>query len=106
MCFSNLGKVYWLGIPYSVGQPQFAWSPDGQLAPLDEGERITSILPIDGYDDKFIFMATEKGTVKKTAATQFARQRSVGLRAIELDEDDVLVGTAVTDGISYVVLRG
>ena len=65
------------------------------LLPLDEGERITSILPIDGYDDdKFIFMATEKGTVKKTAATQFARQRSVGLRAIELDEDDESVSAA------------
>ena len=52
----------------------------------------------------FIFMATAKGTVKKTAATQFARQRSVGLRAIELDEDDVLIGTAVTDGNSDIML--
>jgi DNA gyrase subunit A len=75
------------------------------LLPLDEEERITSILPIDGYDeDHFIFMATAKGTVKKTAATQFARQRSVGLRAIELDEDDVLIGTAVTDGNSDIML--
>lgn len=75
------------------------------LLPLDEEERITSILPIDGYDeDHFIFMATAKGTVKKTAATQFARQRSVGLRAIELDEDDVLIGTAVTDGSSDIML--
>ena len=69
------------------------------LLPLDEGERITSILPIEGYDeDQYVFMATENGTVKKTAATQFARQRSVGLRAIELDEGDVLIGTAITDG--------
>ena len=75
------------------------------LLPLDENERITSILPIEGYDeDQFIFMATANGTVKKTAATQFARQRSVGLRAIELDEDDVLVGTAITDGNSDIML--
>ena len=60
------------------------------LLPLDEEERITSILPIDGYDEnQFIFMATASGTVKKTAAIQFSRQRSVGLRAIELEEDDV-----------------
>lgn len=75
------------------------------LLPLDENERITSILPIEGYDeDQFVFMATSKGTVKKTAATQFARQRSVGLRAIELDEDDVLIGTAITDGNSDIML--
>ena len=75
------------------------------LLPLDEGERITSILPIEGYDeDQYVFMATENGTVKKTAATQFARQRSVGLRAIELDEGDVLIGTAITDGESDIML--
>lgn len=75
------------------------------LLPLDEEERITSILPIDGYDEnQFIFMATANGTVKKTAATQFSRPRSVGLRAIELEEDDVLVGTAITDGNSDIML--
>ena len=75
------------------------------LLALDEDERITSILPIDGYsEDQFVFMATAKGTVKKTAATQFARQRSVCLRAIELDEDDVLIGTAITEGNSDIML--
>jgi len=49
-------------------------------------------------------MATAKGTVKKTALTDFARQRSVGLRALELDDDDVLVGTAITDGTCDVML--
>jgi DNA gyrase subunit A len=75
------------------------------LLPLDEGERITSILPIEGYeDDAYIFMATRKGTVKKTTMSQFSRQRSVGLRAIDLDEDDVLIGTAVTDGDCDIML--
>ena len=75
------------------------------LLALDEDESITSILPIDGYsEDQFVFMATANGTVKKTAATQIARQRSVGLRAIELDEDDVLIGTAITEGNSDIML--
>jgi DNA gyrase subunit A len=75
------------------------------LLPLDEGERITSILPIEGYEtDHFLFMATANGTVKKTDMSLFSRQRSVGLRAIELDPDDVLVGTAVTDGSQDIML--
>lgn len=75
------------------------------LLPLDEGERVTSILPVEEYSEgHYIFMATANGTVKKTALTDFARQRSVGLRALELDEGDVLVGTAVTDGERDVML--
>jgi DNA gyrase subunit A len=75
------------------------------LLPLEEGERITSILPVKEYDDDhFIFMATANGTVKKTTLTQFSRPRSVGLRAIELDEGDHLVGTAITDGSNDVIL--
>jgi DNA gyrase subunit A len=75
------------------------------LLPLEEGERITSILPVRDYDeDHFIFMATANGTVKKTALPQFARPRSVGLRAIDLDEGDNLVGTAITNGSCDVML--
>ena len=63
------------------------------------------MLPIQEYsEDQFVFMATANGTVKKTALTNFARQRSVGLRAIELDEGDELVGTAITDGSKDVML--
>ncbi|MFT4673052.1 MAG: DNA gyrase subunit A, partial [Pseudohongiellaceae bacterium] len=70
-----------------------------------EGERITSMLPVSEYlDDKYIFMATSNGTVKKTALIDFSRQRSVGLRAIELDDGDELVGTAVTDGSRDIML--
>jgi DNA gyrase subunit A len=75
------------------------------LLPLEEGERITSILPVKEYDDEhYIFMATANGTVKKTVLSQFARQRSVGLRAIDLDDGDRLVHTAITDGASDVIL--
>ena len=106
LCFSNLGKVYWLKVFHiPLASRNSRGRPMGNLLPLDEEERITSILPIDGYDEnQFIFMATANGTVKKTAATQFSRQRSVGLRAIELEEDDVLVGTAITDGNSDIML--
>ncbi|MDB2378062.1 DNA gyrase subunit A [Luminiphilus sp.] len=106
LCFSNLGKVYWLKVFHiPLASRNARGRPMVNLLPLDEGERITSILPIEGYDeDQYVFMATENGTVKKTAATQFARQRSVGLRAIELDEGDVLIGTAITDGESDIML--
>lgn len=106
LCFSNLGKVYWLKVFHiPLASRNARGRPMVNLLPLDEGERITSILPIESYDeDQYVFMATENGTVKKTAATQFARQRSVGLRAIELDEGDVLVGTAITDGESDIML--
>jgi len=75
------------------------------ILPLDEGESITSMLPIREYEEgKFIFMATASGTVKKTPLENFSRQRSVGLIAIELAEGDVLVKTAVTDGTKDVML--
>jgi DNA gyrase subunit A len=79
--------------------------PIVNLLPLDENERITSILPVREYDeDHFIFMATANGTVKKTPLTQFARPRTSGLRAIDLEEGNHLVGTAVTNGDSDVML--
>ena len=106
LCFSNLGKVYWLKVFHiplagrnSRGRPMV------NLLPLEEGERVTSILPVEEYTEgHFIFMATANGTVKKTPLTDFARQRSVGLRALQLEEGDVLVGTAVTRGDSDVML--
>jgi DNA gyrase subunit A len=105
--FTNAGKVYWLKVyMIPVAGRQSRGRPVINLLPsLEEGERITSILPVKSYDDdKFIFMTTANGTVKKTALTQFSRQRSVGLRAIELDEGDTLVGTAVTNGSCDVIL--
>jgi len=106
LLFTNAGKVYWLKVyMIPVAGRQSRGRPVINLLPLEEGEQITSILPVKSYDeDKFIFMATQNGTVKKTALTQFARQRSVGLRAIELDEGDTLVGTAITNGACDVIL--
>ncbi len=106
LCFSNMGKVYWLKVFHiPLGSRTARGRPMVNLLPLEEGERITSILPVNEYsEDHFVFMATSNGVVKKTALTNFARQRSVGLRAIELDDSDHLVGTAITDGKSDIML--
>ncbi len=106
LCFSNFGKVYWLKVFHiPLASRNARGRPMVNLLALEENERITSILPIDGYENNsFIFMATAKGTVKKTDMSLFSRQRSVGLRAIDLEENDVLVGTAVTDGSNEIML--
>ncbi len=106
LCFTNAGKVYWLKVyQIPVAGRQSRGRPMVNLLPLEEGERITSILPVKEYDDEhYIFMATANGTVKKTVLSQFSRQRSVGLRAIELDEGDRLLHTAITDGNCDVIL--
>jgi DNA gyrase subunit A len=106
LCFSNMGKVYWLKVyQIPLAGRNSRGRPMVNLLPLEEGERVTSILPVVEYTEgHYIFMATASGTVKKTALTDFARQRSVGLRALELDDDDVLVGTAITDGSCDVML--
>ncbi len=106
LCFSNMGKVYWLKVyQIPVAGRNSRGRPMVNLLPLEEGERVTSILPVQEYTEgHYIFMATANGTVKKTELTNFARQRSVGLRALELEEGDVLVGTAITDGGRDVML--
>jgi DNA gyrase subunit A len=106
LCFSNLGQVYWLKV-YQI--PSAGRAAKGRplvnLIQLSEGERITSMVAIEGYDEKkFILMATQKGTVKKTSLTEFSNQRKGGKRAITLSDGDELVGTAVTDGTKFVML--
>ncbi|MEE4659311.1 MAG: DNA gyrase subunit A [Halieaceae bacterium] len=106
LCFTNVGKVYWLKVyQIPVAGRGSRGRPMVNLLPLDEGERVTSILPVKEYTEgHYIFMATANGTVKKTELTSFSRQRSVGLRALELEEGDVLVGTAITEGDADVML--
>jgi len=106
LCFSSVGKVYWIKVyQIPVASRTSRGKPLVNLLPLEDDERITSMLPVSEYtNEHFVFMATSNGTVKKTALTNFARQRSVGLRAIELNEGDELVGTAITDGDHDVML--
>ncbi|NLY59750.1 MAG: DNA gyrase subunit A [Gammaproteobacteria bacterium] len=106
MLFSSKGKVYWLKT-YEI--PEASRTARGRplvnLLPLDEGEFITTMLPVEEYTEGwFIFMATANGTVKKTPLPQFSRQRSVGLIALDLDEGDTLISAALTDGSKQVML--
>lgn len=106
LLFSNLGKVYWLKV-YEIpaGGRGSRGRPLVNLLPLSEGEWVTTILPVREYsEDRFIFMATAKGTVKKTSLDQFSRPRSVGLIALDLKEGDRLVGAAITHGEDHVML--
>ncbi len=106
LCFSNNGKVYWLKV-YQL--PQASRNSRGKpiinLLPLAQGERITAILPMREYhEDHYVFMATAQGTVKKVDLTEFSRPRSSGIIAVELAENDHLVGVAITDGKHEIML--
>jgi DNA gyrase subunit A len=106
LCFSNLGQLYWLKV-YRL--PQAGRGSRGKpivnLLPLDPEERITAVLPIREYeDDRFVFMATAGGTVKKTPLSAFSRPRAAGIIAVALDPGDRLVGVAITDGLRDVML--
>ncbi|GAB3340063.1 MULTISPECIES: DNA gyrase subunit A [Chromohalobacter] len=106
LLFSNRGKVYWLKV-YEM--PNASRGSRGKplvnMLPLDDGESINAILPVREYrDDCYIFFATAKGTVKRTSLEQFSRPRSVGLIAIDLEEDDRLVGAAITSGNDHAML--
>lgn len=106
LCFSSRGKLYWIKV-YTI--PQAGRTSRGKpfvnLLPLEEGERITAVLPIREYrEDQFIFMATSSGLVKKTPLEEFSRRRSSGIIALDLVDNDELVGVALTDGSKDVML--
>ena len=106
LCFTNLGKVYWLKVyQIPVAGRNSRGRPMVNLLPLEEDERISSILPVEEYSaDQYVIMATANGTVKKTSLDQYSRPRSVGLRAVDLAEGDHLVGTAIIDGSKNIML--
>lgn len=106
LCFSSQGKVYWLKVyEIPVASRTSQGRPMVNLLPLSDKEKISAILPISEFtDDKMVFMATSKGTVKKVALTDFMRPRSTGIIALELDEGDSLVGVDLTDGKSDIML--
>ncbi|HTT42108.1 MAG TPA: DNA gyrase subunit A [Steroidobacteraceae bacterium] len=106
LCFSNRGKVYWLKV-YEL--PQAGRGARGKpmvnLLPLEEGEKINALLPVKQYDEQhFVFMATRAGTVKKTPLAAFSRPRSTGIIAVDLADNDQLVGVAITDGQREIIL--
>jgi DNA gyrase subunit A len=106
LCFSNVGKVYWLRVfVIPQGSRGAKGRPMVNLLPLEGDERITAILPIKAYtSDHFVFMATANGTVKKTPLEQFSRPRNSGLIALDLEDDNTLVGAAITNGSCDILL--
>ncbi len=106
LCFSSRGKAYWLKV-YQL--PQAGRTARGKpivnLLPLESGERINAVLPVREFpEDRFVFMVTAQGTVKKTPLSDFSRPRSNGIIAVDLREDDYLVNVALTDGGNDVML--
>jgi DNA gyrase subunit A len=106
LCFSNFGKVYWLKVfEIPVASRAARGRPIINILPLSEGERISTILPVNEYsEDRFVFMATARGTVKKTSLVNFARPRRAGLIAVDLLDDDALIGAAITEGDNDILL--
>lgn len=106
LCFSSLGKVYWKRVfELPLATRQSRGRPIVNLLPLEKDERINAVLPIREYeDDKFVFMATSSGYVKKTPLKDFSRPRSNGIIAVDLPDGDDLIGVDITDGSHDVVL--
>jgi len=106
LCFSSAGKVYWKKV-YELPQGGRAarGKPIVNLLPLEEGEKINAVLAIREFEaDKYIFMATASGTVKKTPLVDYSRPRANGIIAVDLKEDDQLIDVALTDGQSDIML--
>ncbi len=106
LCFSSRGRLYWLKV-YELPQAgrEARGKPIVNLLPLEEGERINAVLPVKDFNDEsYIFMATSSGTVKKTPLKEFSRPRNSGIIALDLRENDYLVGVAVTQGNQDVML--
>ena len=106
LCFSSRGKAYWLKV-YQVPRASRGarGKPIVNLLPLQEGERINAVLPVRDYGgDRFVFMATGSGRVKKTPLRAFSRPRSNGIIAVDLRGDDKLVDVQITDGSSDIMV--
>jgi DNA gyrase subunit A len=106
LCFSSAGKLYWKKVyEFPVGTRIARGKPVNNVLPLEEGEHITAMLPVKSYEgEQYVFMATEAGVVKKTPLEAFSRPRTAGIRAINLDDGDQLIGVAITTGDQDVML--
>lgn len=106
LCFSNLGKLYWLkAYQLPLASRISRGRPIINILPLAAGEEINAMLPVREYQEGlYVFMATKKGTVKKVPLNAFSRPRSNGIIAVDLDEDDSLVGVGITDGTRDIML--
>ena len=110
LCFSNRGRLYWLKVwEVPQGSRGSRGRPIVNMFPLQDGEKVTVVLPLTGAKrsfpaDQYVFMATRMGTVKKTTLDEFSNPRKAGIIAVDLDPGDFLIGAALTDGQHDVML--
>ena len=106
LCFTTKGKVFWLKVyEIPVASRTSKGRPLVNMLNLDDDESVSEILPVSEFrEDQFIFMATRNGTTKKTNLSLFSKKYKSGIKAINLDEDDKLVGTAITSGDEEILL--
>lgn len=106
LCFSTRGRLYWLKVyQLPLASRNARGRPIVNILPLEDGERITAILPIKEFvEGKYVFMATANGTVKKTELTQYSRPRANGIIAVNLNDGNELIGVDLTDGDSEIML--
>ena len=106
LCFTTKGKVFWLKVyEVPVASRTSKGRPLVNMLKLDDDETVTQILPVEEFsENKYIFMATRNGIVKKTNLNLFHKKYKSGIKAIRLDDDDKLVGTVITDGDNDILL--
>ncbi len=106
LCFSTRGRLYWLKVyQLPLASRNARGRPIINILPLEDGERITAILPIQEFEaGKYVLMATKNGTVKKTELTEYSRPRANGIIAVNLNNGDELIGVDLTDGANEVML--
>ncbi|MCB1931838.1 MAG: DNA gyrase subunit A [Candidatus Accumulibacter sp.] len=106
LCFTSRGRVFWLKV-YEVpqGTRNSRGKPVVNVFPFEDGEKISAILPVKEFaDDRYIFMGTAQGTVKKTPLSDFSNPRKNGIIAVALDDEDFLIGAEITNGSQDVIL--
>ena len=106
LCFTTKGKVFWLKVyEIPVASRTSKGRPLVNMLNLDDDESVSDILPVSEFsENEYIFMATKKGTTKKTNLSLFSKKYKSGIKAINLDEDDKLIGTAITSGEEEILL--
>jgi DNA gyrase subunit A len=107
LVFTNTGRVYWLKV-YEVPDVGAAGKGKhiGNLVALQPGEKVRTLLEVRNLEEenRYIFFATKKGTVKKTPVKDFSNVMSRGIIAIGIDKEDELVAVRLTDGNQIVFL--
>ena len=106
LCFTTKGKVFWLKVyEIPVASRTSKGRPLVNMLNLDDDESVSDILPVGEFsEDQYIFMSTRNGTTKKTNLSLFSKKYKSGIKAINLDDDDRLIGTAITNGNQEILL--